>query len=174
MVSTTPDRQKTFDEVKTEVRAHYMEAEKRREMTAFAAKQVERIKSGEAMDKVAKELGAQLARTQPFKRSETPQGLPSAAVQQAFALPKGGVSAVATPDGKSRVIMRVIDIVPAPFPTPEQTAALRGDLGKQLRVDLLEQYVGGLRSRYGFTINENVLKQALGPQPDQPADTSDD
>ena len=174
VVSTTPDRQKTFDEVKTEVRAHYLEAEKRREMTAFAAKQVERIKSGEAMDKVAKELGAQLARTQPFKRSETPQGLPSAAVQQAFALPKGGVSAVATPDGKSRVIMRVIDIIPAPFPTPEQTAALRSDLGKQLRVDLLEQYVGGLRSRYGFTINENVLKQALGPQPDQPADTSDD
>jgi peptidyl-prolyl cis-trans isomerase D len=174
VVSTTPDRQKTFDEVKAEVRAHYMEAERRREMTAFAAKQVERIKAGEAMDKLAKELGGKVARTEPFKRTDTPQGLPSAAVQQAFALPKGGVASVATPDGKSRVIMRVDEIIPAPFPTPEQTTALRTELGQQLRIDLLEQYVGGLRSRYGFKINEDVLKQALGPQADQPVDTSDD
>jgi len=62
----------------------------------------------------------------------------------------------------------------APFPTLEQTAALKSELAKQIRVDLLEQYVGGLRTRYGYNINEKLLKQALGPQTEQPQDTSDD
>ncbi len=66
------------------------------------------------------------------------------------------------------------DIIAAPVPTLEQTAALKAELAKQIRVDLLEQYVGGLRTRYGYTINEKQLKQALGPQTEQPQDTSDD
>ena len=40
-----------------------------------------------------------------------------------------------------------------------------------MRIDLLEQYVGGLRTRYGYTVNEKLLKQALGPQTEQPQDT---
>ena len=79
-----------------------------------------------------------------------------------------------TPDGKSRVILRVGDIIARPPATPEQTDALKADLAKQVRVDLLEQYVGGLRTRYGYTVNEKLLKQALGPRTEQPQDTSDD
>jgi hypothetical protein len=74
-------------------------------------------------------------------------------------------------DGQARVILRVTDIAPAPEATAEQTKALDSELGKQLRVDLLEQYVGGLRTRYGYKVNEAVLKQALGPQADQTQDT---
>ena len=174
VVSTTPERQKTFDEVKAEVRANYIEAEKRKEIATFARTQADRISAGEGMQKVASELGAKVVRTEPFKRSATPPGLPSAAVQQAFGLAKGAAASVATADGKSRVILQVADIVSAPFSTLEQTAALKSELAKQIRVDLLEQYVGGLRTRYGYTINEKLLKQALGPQTEQPLDTSDD
>jgi hypothetical protein len=81
---------------------------------------------------------------------------------------------VATPDGKARVIFRVADIIAAPPSTGEQIAAIKAELTKQMRIDLLEQYVGGLRTRYGYTINEAMLKQALGPQTDQPQDISDD
>jgi hypothetical protein len=126
------------------------------------------------MQKMANELGAKVVRTEPFKRSATPPGLPSAAVQQAFGLAKGAAAAVAAPDGKARVILQVTDIIAAPFSTLEQTAALKSELAKQIRVDLLEQYVGGLRTRYGYSINEKLLKQALGPQTEQPQDTSDD
>jgi peptidyl-prolyl cis-trans isomerase D len=174
VVATTPERQKTLEEVKAEVKANYIDAEKRREMTAFAAKQVERIKAGEGMEKLAKELGGNLTGTAPFKRSATPPGLPAAAVQQAFGLAKGAATSVPTPDGKTRLILRVADIIAALPPTPEQTEALKTELAKQVRIDLLEQYVGGLRTRYGYTINEAQLKQALGPQTEQPQDTSDD
>jgi len=174
VVATTPERQKTLDEVKAEVKANTIDAEKRTEMTAFAAKQTERIKAGEGMEKLAKELGGSVTGTAPFKRSATPPGLPPAAVQQAFGLAKGAATSVPTPDGKTRLILRVADIVAALPPTPEQTEALKTELAKQVRIDLLEQYVGGLRTRYGYKINEAQLKQALGPQTEQPQDTSGD
>jgi peptidyl-prolyl cis-trans isomerase D len=167
VVSTTPERLKALDEVKPEVHNDYMEAEKRRDMASFAAKQVERIKAGEPMEKIAKELGASVVRTEPLKRSASPPGLAAAAVQQAFALPEGGVASVATPDGKTRLILRVAQVIPSPDPTAEQTQTLKTELAKQLRIDQLEQYVGGLRTRYGYTVNEGVLKQALGSQSEQ-------
>ena len=45
---------------------------------------------------------------------------------------------------------------------PPSGRRLKADLAKQLRIDLLEQYVAGLRTRYGFTVNEKALMQALG------------
>ena len=72
------------------------------------------------------------------------------------------------------MILRVADVIAAPPASAEQTAALKADVAKQVRVDLLEQYVAGLRTRYGYTVNEKLLKQALGPQTEQQQDTSDD
>jgi peptidyl-prolyl cis-trans isomerase D len=174
VVSITPERQKTFDEVKAEVRANYIEAEKRKEIATFARKQTERIAAGEPLQKIAQELGAKVVRSAPFKRTATLPELPAAAVQQAFGIAKGSAASVPTQDGKGRVILEVTDITAAPDPTTEQGAALKADLAKQMRVDLLEQYVGGLRTRYGYTINEAALKQALGPQTDVQQDIGDD
>jgi peptidyl-prolyl cis-trans isomerase D len=171
VVSIAQQRQKTLEEAEAQVRTDYAAAERRKEIASFAAKQMERIKGGEGMEKVAKEVGGTVVRTAPFKRSDTVPGLPDAAVQQAFGLPEGGAASVPAADGQARVILRVTDIAPAPEATAEQTKALDSELGKQLRVDLLEQYVGGLRTRYGYKVNEDVLKQALGPQADQTQDT---
>ena len=172
VVSITPERQKPFDEVKAEVRANYIEAEKRKEIAAFARTQADRIAT-DGLEKVAKDLGAKIVRTEPFKRTATLPNLPAAAVQQAFGLAKGTATSVPTPDGKTRVIFRVADIIKAPDATPEQTAALKAEVANQVRIDLLEQYVGGLRTRYGYKVNETLLKQALGPQTEQVPDNDD-
>lgn len=176
LVSVTPERQKTFEEVKEEVRNNYLEAEKRKAIIALAAKQVARLEAGEKLEAIVKDLGgAKIERTAAIKRTDAPPaGLPAAGVQQAFAMPKGGAAQVPTQDGAAQVIIRVADIIAAPPATPERTEALKAELAKQVRVDLLEQYVSGLRTRYGYTVNEKLLKQALGPQPDVQQDTSDD
>jgi len=170
LLGVTPERQKAFDEVKTEARGHFMETERRNEMAKLAGKQIERLKSGEGLDAVAKALGAKIERTPPIQRSADPPpaGLTAPALQQAFALPKGGAASAPTADGKSRTIFRVADIIPAPQATAEQTVALKAALAERMRVDLLEQYVAGLRTRYGFTVNEKALLQALGQQLGQP------
>jgi hypothetical protein len=36
-----------------------------------------------------------------------------------------------------------------------------------MRVDILDQYVAGLRTRYGFTVNEKAVMEAMGAQPAQ-------
>jgi peptidyl-prolyl cis-trans isomerase D len=163
----TPERQRSFDEVATEVRADFTASERTKQMASLAAKQVERLKGGEKLEAVAKSLGAKVERTQPIKRGATPPppGLTAVAVQEAFALPKGGAASAPTADGKSRAIFRVADVIAAPDATADEAAALKAGVAKQLRVDLVEQYVGALRTRYGVNVNEKVLIQALGLQP---------
>lgn len=174
VVSVTPERQKPFEEVKAEVRTSFIDVEKRKQIAALAAAQVESIKGGEKMEAIAKKMFAKVEKTAAIKRADTPAGLPQAAVQQAFTLAKGGATNVPAQDGKAHVIIRVAEITAAPPATDEQTAALKADVAKQVRVDLLEQYVGGLRTRYGYTVNEKLLKQALGPRTDQQQDDSSD
>jgi hypothetical protein len=80
-------------------------------------------------------------------------------------LPEGGAASVPTADGKSRAIFRVADIVPAPPPTPEQTATLKVGVANQVRIDTQEQYVRALLlDRYGYKIDNKVLLQAMGVQ----------
>jgi peptidyl-prolyl cis-trans isomerase D len=170
LVGVTPERQRPLEEVKAAVRTDFLEAEKRKEVESLAAKQVERIKNGESMEAVAKELGAKLERAEGLKRTAPSTALPAAALQEIFALPKGGAASVATADGKARIIYRVAEVKAAPPPTPEQLAALSTDVARQMRIDTLEQYVAGLRTRYGFTVNEKAFAQLLTSQSPVPAE----
>jgi peptidyl-prolyl cis-trans isomerase D len=176
LVSVTPERQRTFDEAKPDVTRNYLESEKRKAIEAFAAKQVERLTGGETMEAVAKALGAKLEKAEGLKRGVTPPGFTPIAFGEMFAMQKGSVSSSASADGKSRTIFRVAEITPAGPPTKEQITALGADLTKQLRIDALEQYVAGLRTRYGFTVNEKALTEAMGrpaSAPVEPAEVDD-
>jgi peptidyl-prolyl cis-trans isomerase D len=164
LVSVTPQRERTFEETKAAAETDYLEAERRKEIEALATKQVDRIKGGASVDAIAKELGAKLETAENLKRGATAPGLTPAALQTVFALSKGDVASAPTVDGKSRTIFRIAEVKPAPAPTNEQLAALGGEIGRQIRIDFLEQYVAGLRTRYGFTVNEKALTQAMGGQ----------
>jgi peptidyl-prolyl cis-trans isomerase D len=162
VLAITPEKQKPFDAVQAEVKAGAIEQDRRREITAAAAKLVERLNAGESMETLAKEVSAKLEKTNPITRTTSPQGLPHNAVQLAFTLPKGGATSALTTDGKARIILRVADIIPASPPTTEQTTSLKAELGRQLQNDMLAEYLAGLQSRYGVSINDAELKTALG------------
>jgi peptidyl-prolyl cis-trans isomerase D len=169
LVSVTPQRQRNFEEVAKEVRAEFIETQRSQEIANRANKEVERLRSGESLAAVAKSLGAKVERTPPIKRvaNPLPAGLTPDAVQQAFALPKLGAASEPTADGTSRVIFRVADVIPAAAASAEETEALKAGLARQLRVDLLAQYVAGLRARYGYTLNDKAMLQALGERTGQ-------
>jgi hypothetical protein len=65
-------------------------------------------------------------------------------------------------DGKARIILRVAEITPAPPPTAEQTERLKNELARELQSDVLGEYVAGLQTRYGLSVNDAALKEALG------------
>jgi peptidyl-prolyl cis-trans isomerase D len=162
VLGVTPQKQKSFEEVKDEVKASAMDADRRKEIAAYASKLVERLTKGETPAALAAETGAKVETTPAVTRNTSPPGLPQNAVQQAFALPKGGATSAPSVGGKARVILRVVDIIPAPPPTPEQTARLNEQLTRQMQSDVLAEYVSGLETRFGLSINDAALKQALG------------
>jgi peptidyl-prolyl cis-trans isomerase D len=164
VVSTTPEKQKPFEAVQAEVKAGLLEQERRKEVATLAAKLVERLNSGETVEALAKETGGKAETTSPVTRATSPQGLAHNAVQQAFALPKGAATSSPTADGKARIVLRVADIIPAAAPTEEQTKRLKEELARQLQDDVLAEYIGGLQTRFGVSVNDAALKQALGAE----------
>jgi peptidyl-prolyl cis-trans isomerase D len=162
VLGITPEKQKSFEEVKDEVKAGAVEADRRKEITALASRLVERLAKGETLESLVKETSAKLEKTPAVTRSTSPPGLPQNAVQQAFTLPKGGATSAPTVDGKARIILRVAEITPAPPPTAEQTERLKNELARELQSDVLGEYVAGLQTRYGLSVNDAALKEALG------------
>lgn len=162
VAAVTPEKQKPFEAVKDEVKAATIEAERRKEISAAASKLVERVAAGEAMEALANEAGGKLEVTVAVTRTTSPPGLPQNAVQQAFALPQGRATSALTTDGKARIVLRVVSVTPAPAATPEQTANLKNELTRQFQSDVLAEYVAALQTRYGLTVNDAALKQALG------------
>jgi peptidyl-prolyl cis-trans isomerase D len=162
VLQVTPEKQKTFEEVAGEVKSQFMEQQRRTEVSSLAAKFVDRLNQGEAFETVAGEAGAKAEKTNPVTRATSPPGLTANAVQQAFTLPKGRAASAPTTDGKGRTIIRVAEISPAPDPTPEQVAALKSELNRQLQSDILAEYIAGLQGRYGLSVNQEALRQALG------------
>lgn len=162
VLAVTPEKELEFDAVKEKVKAAYIEAETRRELTNVAARFVERLTKGEAMDVVAKEFEGKVEKTAGILRQASVPGLTEQALQLAFTLPKNGATSSPAADGKSRVLFRVVEIVPAADATKEQAEALKATMVRQMQSDAITAYVGGLQTRYGVSVNEAALRQALG------------
>ncbi|HWV80101.1 MAG TPA: SurA N-terminal domain-containing protein [Hyphomicrobiaceae bacterium] len=168
VAGVTPERQKPFEEVQEAVKTAWIEAEQRTALNAAGQKIVERIDKGEALEAIAKELGLEVKLAQPVTRTQQAEGLTRAAVQRAFALPRGKAAAVESADGKSRTIIVVRAIVDPPQPTPEQMTKLRQELSRQLQGDAISAYVSALQSRLGFSVNQTVYRRAMGIETQQP------
>jgi peptidyl-prolyl cis-trans isomerase D len=166
LLGVTPQRPREFDEVKAQVRTSLLDEERRKEIASQVAKEIDGLKPDEGLERIAKTLGGKIERTKPIKRlaEAPPAGLTAPLLQQAFTMAKGGVASMPTADGKSRTIFRVADVIAAPSPTEEEGAALKTDLTRQMRIDLIDQYVGGLRTHYGYTVDQKKLVEALGGQ----------
>jgi peptidyl-prolyl cis-trans isomerase D len=163
LLDVTPERQKAFEEVTAEVKAAFIEDERREAIASLVAKQLAERKPGEGLERIAKALNAKVERTSPLKRADTPPtGLTPSVLKQAFELAKGDAGSAPSADGKGRIVFRVADIVAAPEAKAEQTAVIKDELAKQMSQDLVRQYVDGLRTRYGATVNEKLLAEALG------------
>lgn len=158
----TKEDVRPFESVKAEVEKLWREREARRALTTQGTALAGRIKAGETFETIAKELGATIESTEPFKRAAPPKGVAAGAARLAFTLPKGGAGSAATADEQGRMVFVVADIkLPEP-PTKEAAEALKREIGVELQRDALQTYVGALRQRQGVKINEASYKRAVG------------
>ncbi len=162
VLGLTPEKQRTFDEAKADVTALWREQEARRLLSDLGAKLAERASQGESMETLATEVGGKVETAQGVKRIGGAPGLPESAIGQAFITPKGGAASAETRDGKSRVVFKVTEVTPAQPPTAEELDRLRTDLSRQMRGDVISEYVTALQDRIGVNINEAAYLRAIG------------
>lgn len=158
------ERQKALEEVKADVAKALIEAETRKGLTAAAQALVDRIKAGETLEAIAKSQGLKVETLPPFKRAAPPAGLSQPAARQAFTLPKGGVAAGDSADGKSRVVYVVTEIKTADAPSKEEAERLKETIRAQTQNDARNVLVGALRNRTGVSVDEKVYRRAIGAE----------
>ena len=167
VIGVTGERQRPFEEVKTDVAKVWKDIETGRQISELAGKLIERATKGETLTKLAAEAGGKLETTRAFKRFGEEVPVPPAAVQRAFGLPLGGLASTEGGEGKGRLVFRVVDITkPAP-PTKEQIEQISTQMRTERKQDAVQSYVGALRERIGVSVNEAVFKRTVGTGGDQ-------
>jgi peptidyl-prolyl cis-trans isomerase D len=157
-----PARDRTFEEVRADVEAQWRAEEIARRLRERATGFVERIERGEAFETVAGEAGTNVQSAADLARG-TPQGdLTGPVVGQIFATPVGKAGQAALADGR-RVIFRPTGAFVPPYVTTSQASeTVENQLRTVFTDDVLSQYVSRIQSEVGVTINQDVLRRAVG------------
>jgi peptidyl-prolyl cis-trans isomerase D len=155
-------RQKPFDEVKVDVEAAWRKDQIRTKLTEIARDFASRLDRGEPIAEVAKSVGAEVKTTKPLKREGSDEGIPAAAVAQAFSLSEGGSSSAASGDGTSRTVFEVQKITP-PAPLDEATEkALAQRLQGQIGDDNFVEYLTGIEKQAGVSVDRKNFTSVAG------------
>ena len=162
VMSVTEPQQKPFDQVKDSVKTSYVDKETARLLNEFAQKLVDRLKAGEAFEKIAADAGGKAETLENVKRNTSQPGLSSDGVTQAFALQKGGAAYADTSDRQSRVVFQLKDIFPAAAASKAETDKLAKELSGQIANDDLMAYINALKGGLSVHINEAELARATG------------
>jgi peptidyl-prolyl cis-trans isomerase D len=162
VVSVTEGKQKAFEDTKAAVKDLFTENETQRQLDEIAAKLVDRLKAGEDFAKVAADSGGKPDVADTIRRDTSPPGLTTAAVKQAFALPKGGAGHAVTSDGESRIVFQVREIKPAEALSKEQSDVLAKELKGDLENDYLIAYIDALKNILGVVVHEDEIKRVTG------------
>jgi len=161
-----PSRQKTLDEVKSDVRDAWVNEETNRQVEAIANNIAERIRNGEDMNKVlAEELptdslgnAVQYETSDQLTRNAQENRIGAQAIEAGFSATKGTIQ-VAPAAGDSFIVLRVADIkMPDDVEVPENAIS---QLNAAASDDILNQVVQDIQSRMDVTINPTALESAF-------------
>jgi len=160
-----PAALRPLDTIRDQVLADWVAERKAAAAAERAAQVAERLRAGADPATVAAEIpGATTARTAPFLRE--PRGTPPLPPPVLAALFDGPVGTVATGQAAAgQVVARLTDIVPAdPVLGAAQVRQVEAQLADDLAGDILAQYLGALRTRYGVEENPAVINRLFRPQ----------
>jgi peptidyl-prolyl cis-trans isomerase D len=162
VIETIAPRQKSFEEVRDEAAASWTNEQVASKLTELAQTLRSRVEGGEPIKAVAESVNATLVESKPLKRGDVEPGIPISTVAQAFALPLNGVNTVSTPDRLSRVVFQVARII-EPEPLAGLAATnLRNQLSQSIATDTLAQYIAGVRTSLGASINQRSFSVLAG------------
>ena len=146
-------RNRTLDEVRERAVQDYVAAERERAASELAASLEERLRSGEAFETLAGEVGRTVQRVFDVRRN-TRDGVDEAVVEAAFSGPESHVALVPMGDGEYRLV--AVDRIVQVAGSGGGAAVIASDLAE----DVLAQFVNELQHRYQPTFNAQAAEFA--------------
>lgn len=162
VLSTDAPKQKTYDEVKDDVKKDYMSSEHHRLIDELAKKMTDKVNAGEPMASLEAEAKNKVEKTDPITRKTIPQGIAQSMVTQAFGLAKGKAGHGPSSDNTTQIVFRVADVIPAAAPSLTEIDDLTRQLQDELANQSLTEYTEALKKRYGTSVNQVEFNSAVG------------
>ena len=163
VLGITPPRDRTLDEVKTQVEARWREDQVTTRLRGKATDMVQKLNQGGKLPEEAASIGVKLETATAFKREASLPGVPAGVITAAFRTAKDGVGQTPGNGGSEWLVFRVTDIsVPPVDFASDEIKKLTETLQRGLTDEQVAQYVGRLQKDIGTSINEAALAQVTG------------
>jgi peptidyl-prolyl cis-trans isomerase D len=163
VVGITPARDRSLDEVKTEIEIRYTNEEIANRLKTKADAMVEKLKAGSSLKDVAAEEKLKLETAAGVKRGDPTENLSAPTIDAVFRTAKGAASSAEGTQATQRVVFRVTDVkVPDLDMNSPETKRISESLRSSLANELLAGYAERLESEIGVTINPSALNQVVG------------
>jgi peptidyl-prolyl cis-trans isomerase D len=163
VLGVTPSELKPFDQVRADVEKDWRTEETRKKVAAYTQDLVSQLSSGsKTLEDVAKDLNTKVVPTTPLRRGDVTVNVLQPAVEQAFALSKGGFGSAPSGVEEGRIVFQVNDIVLPPELNEHVLKQLEARVGRILSEDMVTEYFSALENRYGVSVNRPALAKLVG------------
>jgi peptidyl-prolyl cis-trans isomerase D len=163
VLGVTPSQLKPFDQVRADVEKDWRTEETRKKVAAYTQDLVSHLSSGsKTLEDVAKDLNTNVVPTTPLRRGDVTVNVLQPAVEQAFALSKGGFGSAPSGVEEGRIVFQVNDIVLPPELNEHVLKQLEARVGRILSEDMVTEYFSALENRYGVSVNRPALAKLVG------------
>jgi peptidyl-prolyl cis-trans isomerase D len=159
----TPARDRTLDEVKSEVEQRWRGDQIAERLKAKAADLIGKVKQGKAFDKLAAAEGLKVETASGLKRGAGPPGVPGKVVDAAFHTAKGAFGSSDGDHPTQWFVFQVTDVKTPPLdPNSDEGKKINQLLQASLKDDVFSQYLSWIEDYLGTTVNQSMLAQAIG------------
>ncbi|MDK9695981.1 MAG: SurA N-terminal domain-containing protein [Siculibacillus sp.] len=166
VTAVDPAHDRSLAEVRDRVVAAWRTEEVRKRLGEIAGRIAERVKKGEDIAAVAKEVGFEAETTAEFKRDDRPEKLSPAAVAAAFEGPEGHVASVAGNDD-GRIVLQVASVTtPAYFGETEEARGVAERTAMSMQNSMLESWLARVQKDVGVYTHQSNVARVIGRSKD--------
>ncbi len=161
--AVTPARDRTLDEVKTQVEQRWHDDQVAARIKTKAADLLEKLKGGNPFDALATADNVKVQSAADLKRGPVSGGIPAKVIDAVFHTANGAFGSSEGDKPTQWMVFRVSDVKTPPLdPNSTDGKKLVQLLQQAMSDDVFTQYLGWLEDNLGTTINQAALAQAVG------------
>jgi peptidyl-prolyl cis-trans isomerase D len=162
VVSTTPARERTLDEVKDQVQSRWREDEIATRLKTKATQILDKLKAGTPLPELATAEGLKVETKTGIKRGDPSSPLSAGAIETIFRTAKDGIASAQAEQPVEQLVFRVTDvIVPNMEAGSDAVKQLQESLNRAFADDVFGEYIAQLENEIGVTINQAAVRQVV-------------